>query len=121
MRPQCRWCIAKRECDGADVAARFNAQVRHFNAALDNLETAREGALDGCGQETSFTYELERYLLVRAAQSWMLSHPPNPTWAIAAAPHGYPPFCRSRLLHFKCDNLDVSPLSAAHPTVTHGH
>lgn len=56
----------------------------------------------------TLTYELEERLLKRAAQSWMLAHPPPPEYAGVSAPREYAPFCASRLIHQQCANLDVS-------------
>lgn len=92
--------------DKADQVAKYNAQVRHFNFHLLQVDTLRTDARGSF--EVDMLYHLEETLLRRAAQSWLLAHPPAPEYASIKEPPVYAPFCASRLLHQQCANLDVS-------------
>lgn len=111
-RWQCVWCAYKREADKVDFVRKWNAQVAFFLEGIAAVTTARiDHEMDlerGFIDQLNTLYWAKRQILTRAAQSWMLAHPPPPEYAGVMAEPGYNNFCPSRLVHLACNDEYVS-------------
>ena len=67
----------------------------------------------GYNNQLAILYDAKTAILRRAAQGWMLAHPPPPEYAGVMADPGYPGFCPSRLVHLACSDDYVSGASTA--------
>lgn len=88
--------------------------MRHFGNRLEAIDTARhDHSLDddrGWSYMVRGAYEVKQAILKRAAQGWLLTHPPPAPAEFAGlmATQGYRDFCPSRLCHVKCANPQVN-------------
>lgn len=116
---QCLWCTTKLEADKVDLVRKWNANVTLMSERIVAVHTARTDHYHdderGYNQELAVVYDAKIAILTRAAQSWMLAHPPPPEYAGVMADQGYTDFCPSRLVHLACSDAYVSN---AYPPLT---
>lgn len=104
--------MGKAIVDERDKDRKFNAQIGHFNNRITDVDTKRiDHSHDderGWSFSVSVAYSAKEAIIRRAAQSWILTHPPPPDSAGIMATPGYQGFCPSRLCHLKCSNPQVN-------------